>query len=89
MSNLATVSVNPGTEYINLATLAGITFTVATTYTLQIDGDVLICEKGSKPTELSGFHINTLEPFEFVAGSDGLWVRNLREYETAIINIAD
>ena len=88
MSNLATVSVNPGTEYINLATLASVTFTAGTTYVIQISGEVLVSEKSTKPTE-GGFYIHDDRPFEFVAGSDPLWIKNLREFNAAIVNIAD
>lgn len=89
MTNLATISVEPSTEYQNLGTLAGVTFTSGNTYVIQIKGDVLVCEANAKPTTLTGFHIFKEMPFEFVAGSNPLWIRNLREYDSAIVNIAD
>ena len=89
MTNLATISVEPSTEYQNLATLASVTFTAGTTYVIQIKGNVLVSETASKPTELGGFHIYNEEPFEFVAASNPLWIRNLDQYEDAIVNIAD
>lgn len=88
MSNLATVTIEPNDEYLNLATLAEITFEEGTKYTLQVEGDVMLCEKDTKPTS-GGFHIMSNEPFEYEAGSDPLWVKNLRQYDVASINIAD
>ena len=88
MSNLATISVAPNVEYQNLATLASVTFTSGTTYVIQISGNVLVSEKATKPTE-GGFYIHDDRPFEFVAGSDPLWIKNLREFDSAIVNIAD
>lgn len=91
MSNLKTVSVAPSTEYQNLATLAGITFVSGTTYSIQVEGDVMVCESATKPTEPTerGTHVFWPQPFIFDAGSDPLWVKNLREFENAIINISD
>lgn len=94
MSNLATVTLQPNEEYQDLAELADITFTEGTKYTLQVEGDVMLCEKDTKPTS-GGFHIMSSEPFEYEAGSDTLWVKNLKQktlYPSdvdAIINIAD
>lgn len=88
MSNLATVTIQPNEEYQDLATLADITFTEGTKYTLQVEGDVMLCEKDTKPTS-GGFHIMSSEPFEYEAGSDTLWVKVVRQFATATINIAD
>lgn len=88
MSNLATVTLQSNTEYTNLATLASITFTQGEVYTLQIDGDVMICEKATKPTA-GGFRINYNYPFQFEAGTDALWVKNVGKNADSIINIAD
>lgn len=94
MSNLATVTIQPDDEYQDLAELAGITFTEGKKYTLQVEGDVRLCEKDTKPTS-GGFHIMSSEPFEYEAGSDTLWVKNLKQKTLypadvdAIINIAD
>lgn len=88
MSNEAFVTVQPDTDYQNLATLASITLTEGDTYTLQlVRGDIMIQEAGSKPSS-GGFHINFNIPFQFTAGTDALWVKNLREFEEAVINIA-
>ena len=88
MSNLACINIEPNTEYQNLATLAEVTFVSGTIYTIQVDGDVLLCEAASKPTK-GGFHIFTQDPIQFEAGSDALWVKNLRQFESASINIAE
>lgn len=88
MSNIAYVTINPNNEYQNLATLAQTTFVSGTTYTLQVDGDVMLCESSTKPTQ-GGFHVTWAEPFQFEAGNDSLWVKNARQYDTAYINIAE
>lgn len=88
MSNVKYIEVTPNTDYQNIATLGSISFTNGKTYTLQVEGDVMLCEAASKP-EKGGFHINTNEPFQFEAGTDALWVKNLREFNSAYVNIAD
>lgn len=88
MSNLAYIEVEPNTEYQNIETLGSISLTSGTTYTIQVTGDVIISEAENKPT-VGGFHINNTEPFLYEAGTDTLWVKNLREFESAFINIAN
>lgn len=88
MSNLATITVKQSDEYQNLATLASVTFTAGTTYVIQVSGEVIVCEKATKPTT-GGFYVTNDEPFEFVAASDPLWIKNLQKNVPAIVNIAD
>lgn len=88
MANEAYVEVKPNTAYQNLATLAQISLSQGSTYTIQVTGDVMIIEADSTPTE-GGFHINFPIPFQYTAGTGNLYVKNLREYESAFINIAE
>lgn len=88
MANEAYVEVTPNTSYQNLATLAQITLTEGKTYTIQVTGDIMIIESANTPTE-GGFHINFPIPFQYTAGTGNLFVKNLREYESAFINIAE
>lgn len=88
MSNLATITLQPNAEYQDLATLAGITFTEGTKYTIQVEGDVKLCESATKPTT-GGFRINFNDPFEFEAGTDPLWVKAYSTIKNNTIVIAD
>ena len=88
MSELATITLQPNAEYQNLATLAGVTFTEGTKYTLQVEGDIKLCEKATKPTA-GGFRVNFNYPFEFEAGSDPLWVKAYSTIKSNTIVIAD
>lgn len=94
MSNLATVTLQPDDEYQDLSELAGITFVEGKKYTLQVEGDVRLCEKDTKPTS-GGTRVNFIYPFEYEASSDTLWVKNLKQKTLypadvdATINIAD
>lgn len=88
MSDLGTVTVQPSTEYQDLGALAGVTFASGTTYTLQVEGDVKLCEKATKPTS-GGFHINFNEPFQFEASGDTLWVKAYSTIKSNTITIAD
>ena len=88
MSDLGTVSIQPSAEYQDLGTLAGVTFASGTTYTLQVEGDVKICEKATKPTS-GGFRVNFNYPFDYEAGGDTLWVKAMSNVKSNSITIAD
>lgn len=88
MSELATISLQPNAEYQDLATLAGVTFTEGKKYILQVEGDVKLCEKATKPT-IGGFRVNFNYPFDYEAGSDTLWVKAYSTIKSNTIVIAD
>lgn len=90
MSNLATVKVEPGDNYINLGTLASISWVADTIYTMQALGPhgFTIMESPTQPTE-GGFTIEAGEKFNFKAGTDDVWVKNPNPKDDVYINIAD
>ena len=88
MSNIGYVKVEPSDECQDLAALANITFTPESMYEIQVIGEVMLCESANQPTE-GGFFIKSGTSVVYEAGSDTLWVKNLRNFESAIVNIAD
>lgn len=90
MANLATVKIQPSDDYQDLGTLASITWEADKVYTMQALGPngFTICESSTKPTE-GGFTIEAGEKFNFIAGSDSVWVKNTEKSGDAFINIAD
>lgn len=90
MANIKTITVEPNTEFQNLATVAGVTFTNGTSYQLQIRGDVYLCESASKPDDRAdeGYRIVN-DTWTFDCKGVNLWFRNYGQYEEAVINIGD
>lgn len=88
MSNLATINIQNVDEYENLATLASVTFVSGNKYTIQVNGDVILCESATKPDK-SGFRINFNYPFEYEAGDDPLWIKAFTKLKNNIVTIAD
>lgn len=83
-----TINVAPSADYQSLSTLGSISFTEGTVYAIQIvSGDVMIKEASSQPTA-GGFHVHCDVPFNFTAGSDDLWIKNMKAHDTAIVEIA-
>lgn len=83
MANLATLEVKTAGDYEDLATLASVTFTADTSYTIQI--------QSQKPAYLregsdgDGFLITSANPFTYTAGADTLYIKA----DYAVVNIAD
>lgn len=89
MSNIGTAKIPFSSDYQSLETLLNTSFTANTKYTIQVDGDVKLCEASSKPSA-GGFRINFLEPFEFeYDGTNGLWVKPLSFFKDSYITVAD
>lgn len=89
MSNLGTVKIDFDNDYHNVETLLNTTFTQNTKYTVQVEGDVKLCEAASKPST-GGFRINFSYPFEFeYDGTNGLWAKALSATKDSYIIVAD
>ena len=85
--NLAFVTINPDSDYQDLETVANINFTEGNSYVLQVNGQVLVCEASSKPTN-GGFYVIDQKPFKYTAGNGKLWVKTLQNSKV-LINIAE
>ena len=81
MANLYTGSISTST-YETLASLTSLTFTSDTTYVIQIQNSAYIREGSTG----EGFLINSIQPFEWTAGADDLYIKTLSDQ--CIVNIA-
>lgn len=81
MANLYSGSISAST-YQTLASLTSLTFTGGTTYVIQIQNSAYIREG----TTGEGFLVSSIEPFEWTAGADDLYIKTLSEQ--CIVNIA-
>ena len=89
MSDLGTAKIPFNSEYNNVETLLGATFTEGKTYSIQVEGDVRLCEKSTKPTK-GGFRISFLDPFEFeYDGTNKLWAKCCSPVKDSYITVAD
>lgn len=85
MANLGIYKIEANDDYKSIETETGKTFTVGTTYTMQLLKPAVICEASSKPTD-GGFLIDTTQPFQYTAGSDTLYIKT--EGLFTLLNIA-
>lgn len=86
MANLWTGTVDTQGEYENLATLASISFTADTTYTIQSHQGNYYLREGETG---EGFLLTNLEKVQYTAGVDDLYIKTLDGIAgPAIINIA-
>lgn len=83
MSNLYTGEINTQGEYVNLAQIAGITFTQDTTYAFQIQNAAWLREG----TEGKGFLFNKDKGYNWTCKGDDLYIRTT--LSPAIVNIAE
>lgn len=90
MANLGTFTLEPNTEFQNLATVTGVTFTNGTTYQLQIRGDIYLCESVNQPDDRGdeGFRIVN-DTWSFDCKGVDLWFRNFSQEQDVVINIGD
>ena len=75
MANLGIYKIEANDDYKSIETETGETFTVGTTYTMQLLKPAVICRASSKPTD-GGFLIDTTRPFQYTPnGSDTLYIK--------------
>lgn len=85
--NLGYGNIKTGDEYVNVASVFGISFTNGNKYNIQIKGDdVLLCESTSKP--IGGGFYPPVKPFIYTKDSESLWVKVLNR-KSAYFNIAE
>lgn len=88
MSEIGSISLQPTDEFQDLAELLNTTFTEGKTYTIQVEGEVMFSEKDTKPTK-GCFRINFNYPFDYIAGTDKLWVKAVSNIKSNRIAVAD
>lgn len=89
MANLGEFKIKTDGEYVKLSELTNITFEPDKTYTLQIFNGATLCESATTPTN-GGFKINAPVLVQYTAEEDAdLYIMTQRQYESAIVNIAE
>lgn len=89
MSNIGTVKIPSDGSYHDIETLLGTSFEEGKLYTIQVDGDVKICESAEEPTA-GGFRINFTEPFQLdYDGTSKLWAKALSFVKGSYVTVAD
>lgn len=89
MANIGTVKIPFDNEYHDVAEMLSTTLTNGKMYTVQVEGDLRLCETVSKPS-LGGIRVTWLEPFEFeYDGRNKLWVKCLSSIKDSYITLAD
>lgn len=86
MSNLWSGSIKTDGDYETLESIASISLTTDTTYTIQVVGKCYLCESSTTPTK-GGFLVDHTMPVQYTKGTGTLYVRNLSTPCT--INIAE
>ena len=87
MSNIAFIKVRPSDDYVDVEVAGEISLTASKNYTLQINGQCIVCEAESKPSN-GGFYITNDSPFQYKKGDGKLWIKNLTN-TVIFINIAE
>lgn len=83
MTNLYSGTINTRGQYQNLATLTGLTFTVGTKYTIQIQNSAYIREGEVG----NGFLISNIKPFILDYKGGDVFIKT--EFWSVVVNIAD
>lgn len=84
--NLGYTTLKSNPEYVNLEEALGVTLTEGTTYQMQIQGQAMICESETAPTE-GGFFCDFLKPFAYKKGAGIVFIQV--QSNVANINIGD
>lgn len=88
MSNIAyKKSIRTGNDYVDLAEVMGITFTLNTKYQIQLLNSALVMISDEKPKE-GGFLIFNNLPFGYKHLGQTLWIKSI-ENKPIEINIAE
>jgi len=88
MSNIAyKKSIKTGNDYVDLAQVMGITFSLNSNYQIQLLNSALVMISSSKPTE-GGFLIFDNKPFGYTHLGQTLWIKSI-ENKPIEINIAE
>ena len=74
MANLGYITLEKNDEYVNLEQAFGFNFVEGETYHIQIQGAGMFFEGIEKP-EIGGTYWNILKPFDYIKGTDTLWVQ--------------
>lgn len=74
MADLGYISLEKSKEYINLENEFSFALEEGKTYHIQIQGAGMFSEKSEKP-ENGGTYWDILKPFDYIKGSDTLWVK--------------
>lgn len=87
MANLKSGKVNGTGDYVNIENLFDIELTENVTYSIQVQGEAVVCEKSTKPTDSEGFYWNSLKPFGYKKESAYLWLK-VKTGSSVFVNIA-
>ena len=74
MADLGYVKLEKNDEYINLEDEFDFELVEGKTYHIQIQGAGMFSESSTKPT-VGGTYWNILKPFDYIKGTDTLWVQ--------------
>lgn len=74
MADLGYITLEKSDEYINLEDEFDFSFVEGTTYHIQIQGAGMFSENAEQPTN-GGTYWNILKPFDYIKGTDTLWVQ--------------
>lgn len=90
MANLGTFELDPNDEYQDLSTATNISFTKGTSYRIQVEGDVLLCENSTKPDiKNNRGHRIINDTWIFDYDGTALWYKTYRNTAPVIINISE
>ncbi|MBQ6349799.1 MAG: hypothetical protein IJI42_02580 [Methanobrevibacter sp.] len=88
MANVASGKLEGIGEYINVETALSLDLKKNTTYSVQIQGEAIICEAESLPSENEGFYWNQFKPFGYKKESAYLWVK-IKSGTSIFINFSE
>ena len=87
MANLISGKIEGTGDYINVETELSLSLEEDKKYSVQIQGNAIVCEASTKPSGNAGFFIDTFRPFGYKKESAYLWVKVHTGY-SVFINIA-
>ncbi len=88
MANLKSGKITGTGDYVNIETELSLNLEEGKKYSVQIQGNAVICESENKPENGSGFFWNNFRPFGYKKESAYLWVKVNSGY-SVFVNIAE